>query len=816
MRQFVVGLALMAVTGFAAAAAAPPVELTVDFAGAAALPRLPVTSGLPLARGVLRDPATVRLRAGNEALPVQTEVLAWWPDGSIKWLLLDFQAAPDQKNITLHIDGQSPAPAMPERVAATVEDDAITVDTGAIRFTVKKTGGGFIDALSYRGKALFTAPAARANFMDALHTSSPADYHPMNRMISGAQADPSRLVISGLSLEQKGPLRAVVVIDGRYTFRLVGTTITGTDVRGDCPFRMRIHAYAGQSFLKIEHFFYYEGDGDHDFVRAYGLRVPLPQGADSARLIAGTEPLKLAGTLTGIYQQHADSWEAWTSDGGAARPIARGTRFEGVLDISGTGGGIALGIRDMWQNAAKALHADLRRMDGSVLFWPPEAPPLDFRRHAREWSVGETGEPDDKDSDKPAPMKQPNYRLASKGVGKTHYAFVYIHGPDEPAGRILAAYRAFNRPPIAWASPRHYASTLALGHYREYVPGEHEDIEAALDAPVRFWRHSQEHFRWYGFWLYGNVCQNINQFLLTGRWEQDFGRWGWANGDSVGRLGYALMLQAVRKCRREDLEFAERYVYNVHDVCSTHSPAYPEHYRNFMYFKGAAHRHGAWPWACPYTGIRGAHPVGARIHFYLTGEGHSKDILEELTQLVLRRPDGGMGDGPLGPNAQIFLYQWERTGEEKWKTKLKAEIDSSGLKTAKGGWEVMMNAAFGIFNALEEYMDLSGDDSLKDLAARFADEAMPEKMKRHWTWGGYFRVYAAAYRITRNPKYRQAIEEMLPVLLERSSASAAVKWAEKDWPGKPGGPTVFVDGNIIRDIPFALYALHLDAAKEAK
>lgn len=797
-------------------AAQPGLRLDLDFADAAARRELPVTSGIPFARGVLRDAAAVRLRAGADALPVQTEVLAWWPDGSVKWLLLDFQAPAGLRNVDLVIDPQSPAPRPPAAVTAAAADDAVTVDTGVIQFTIRKNGGGFIDALRYRGAALFDSPALRANFMDAIHTARPADYHPMNRMIAGGQLDPSRLVITGLSVEQKGPMRAVAVIDGRYAFRHVGSTITGTDVRGDCPFRIRVHAYAGQSFLKIEHFFYYEGDGDHDFVRAYGLRVPVPAGSNAVRLIGDAGTVSLPGPLAGIYQQHADSWEAWTSTGAAPAPAARGTRFNGVLDVAGPAAGVALGIRDMWQNAAKALHADLRAGWGAILLWPPEAPPLDFRRHAREWSVGETGEPDDKDSDKPAPMKQPNYRLASKGVGKTHYAFIYIHGPDETAENILAAYRAFNRPPVAWASPRYYASTLALGHYREYVPGEHEDIEKALDAPVRFWRHSQEHFRWYGIWLYGNVCQNINQFLLTGRWEQDFGRWGWANGDSVGRLGYALMLQAVRKCRREDLEFAERYVYNIHDVCSTHSPAYPEHYRNFMYFKGASHRHGAWPWACPYTGIRGAHPVGAKIHFYLTGEGHTQDILDELTQLVLRRPDGGMGDGPLGPNAQIFLYQWERTGDEKWKARLKAEIESSGLKTARGGWEVMMNAAFGIFNALEEYMDLSGDDSLKDLCARFADEAMPEKMKRHWTWGGYFRVYAAAYRITRNPKYRLAIEEMLPVLLERASASAAAKLPEKDWPGRPGGPTVFVDGNIIRDIPFALHALHLDAAKEAK
>ena len=41
----------------------------------------------------------------------------------------------------------------------------------------------------------------------------------------------------------------------------------------------------------------------------------------------------------------------------------------------------------------------------------------------------------------------------------------------------------------------------------------------------------------------------------------------------------------------------------------------------------------------------------------------------------------------------------------------------------------MMPATFGIYNALEEYMELSGDDSMKGLAKDFADRAMPRAVK---------------------------------------------------------------------------------------
>jgi len=800
---------------FVCPARAAELKLTVDFGGVTLGRPFPVTGGVPLARGALRDARRVRLLAGGREVPLQAEVLAWWPDRSVKWLLLDFACPPGAKDVTLEY-GEGVARRAPAKaIVAAADGGGVTVDTGVLKFRVRADGGGFLDELWFRGEKIASAAKAqRWNLMDAIHTDAPADCRPMDRCVRGGRADPSRLVLTRVTLEKAGPLHAVVLLEGRYTYRLMGSTITGTKVKGDCPFRIRIHAYAGQSLLKVEHFFYYEGDGDHDFVRSLALAVPLPAGEAKVRTIGTDGTHAAAGPISGLYQQSADDYQVFSSDGRTADVARNGHRFEGVLDAAVGRVGLAVGVRDFWQNAAKALHANTKAGRLEVCLWPPESCPLDFRRHAREWSVGETGEPDDKKADTPAPFRNKNYRLASKGTGKTHYVMLYTHDAAEKAEDVLAVYRLFNRRPLLWAPRRHYAASLALGRYRQWVPGEHEEIEQALDGPVRFWRFSQEHFRWYGFWLYGNVNQCINHYLQIGRWEREFGRWGWANGDSVGRLAYALMLQAVRKCRRDDLEFAEKYLYNIHDVCSVHTPAYPEHFRNFSYLKGTCHRHGAWPWACPYTGIRGSHPVGAKIYYFLTGEGHVKDTLAEITQLALKRPNGGMGDGPLGPNAQVFLYQWEATGEDQWRKRLKAEIVNSELKNAKGGWQVMMNAAFGIYNALEEYMELTGDDSLKALAAKFADEAMPEKMKRHWTRLGYYRVYAAAYNITRDEKYRKAIEEMLPLYVQAASSSIAMRLPEKDWPGSAGGPKFFANGNSVRDIPFALYSLHLDDEKK--
>jgi hypothetical protein len=785
--------------------------LTVDWGGTISSRPLPVTGGIPFGRGDLADPAAVRLTdAVSREVPLQAEVLARWPDGSVKWLLLDFQSVPSTNALTLLYGAGVKRAAVPDPVRTAADGESVNVETsGGLAFSVRRHGNGFLDAVRYDGRDLSLPAGSRANYLDAIHAASPADYPPFSRYVRNGEDDPSAIAVDAVTLETAGPLRATVRIEGRYRFRLMGSTIEGTDVKGDCPFRLRLHAYAGQSFIKVEHFFCYEGDGDRDFLKALGLRVPLPSGARTVRSIVDGAADALAGPLAGICQETPDSCFRWTVAGGAPVVAGRERRFEGVLDVAGPEAAVAVGVKEFWQNAAKALHADLPAGAAEIAFWPPEAPPLDFRRHAREWSVGEAGEPDDKDATVPAPFTDynPHYRLASKGTGKTHYALVFYHEPDLPAAEVSAVYRLLDRRPLLWAPARHYAATRALGRYRERVAGEYDDVERAMDQPIRFWAASREKEGWYGFLFYGNVCQSINQFLVTGRWDKEFGRWGWGNGDSVGRLGYALMLQALRTGRREDAAFAEAYVYNVHDVCSTHTPSYPVHYRDYLYVKGAAHRHGAWPWACPYIGIRGAHPVGAKIHYFLTGEGHSRDILDEIAELAVRNPNGGMGDGPLGPNAQIFLYRWETTGQDEWRDRIRKEIENSDMARADSGWTVMMDAAFGIYNALEEYMELSGDRSLAPLAARFADAGMPEKMRNHWTWAGYYRVYAAAYNLMGDAKYARAIEEMLPKFVSTTAVSAAGRLAETDWPGPPGGPTFFVDGNAMRDIPFALEAL---------
>src|SRR5579864_2957891 len=77
----------------------------------------PVTIGVPLPPGMASTPADLRLaRAGGAPEPVQARCLDRWPDGSVRWALLDFQANAVGGTVTEHVlrAGSGAVPAAEE------------------------------------------------------------------------------------------------------------------------------------------------------------------------------------------------------------------------------------------------------------------------------------------------------------------------------------------------------------------------------------------------------------------------------------------------------------------------------------------------------------------------------------------------------------------------------------------------------------------------------------------------------------------------------------------------------------------------------
>ncbi len=132
--------------------AVPITTVRIDEIWHTVRPREPVRFSLPLARGVLSNVDDLRLKLEDEELPIQTRILSKWPDGSVRWALLDFQADLDLR-LGADLDvysgaGPRPTPAKAIRIDET--DATIQVDTGAISVDIFKTGAPRLDNVRAR------------------------------------------------------------------------------------------------------------------------------------------------------------------------------------------------------------------------------------------------------------------------------------------------------------------------------------------------------------------------------------------------------------------------------------------------------------------------------------------------------------------------------------------------------------------------------------------------------------------------------------------------------------------------------------------
>lgn len=185
-------LAIGLLVSFSYAARGADVPLTVTAREGAATAAAPVTSGVPFAEGALTDPSRVRLLRGGAEVPLQVLRTASWPDGSVRWLLLDFQtdlpAAPGSVALTLQT-GTAPAPV--SGITITQDAATLTVATRAATFAFTKS------ELLPRGLPFEVV----------------------------SRGETFRAVPSSWMVEESGPMKAVVRVDG--TFTRSGTLLGG-------------------------------------------------------------------------------------------------------------------------------------------------------------------------------------------------------------------------------------------------------------------------------------------------------------------------------------------------------------------------------------------------------------------------------------------------------------------------------------------------------------------------------------------------------------------------------------------------------------
>jgi len=731
------------------------VPLHLEEAGGVSRQSWPVTSGVPFPQGALREISALTLRdPGGKPAPLQVEALCRWPDGSVKWLLLDFPAdvgANQTARYTLE-SGAAPPESPPQgaRVAVHETPTAVTVDTGPLRFTIDRRRFGPFARVELGGVEVWSG--AETLFIDLEHAApGPPQEENWLRDAGGGPRDRYTADECRVTVEQRGPQRATVRIEG-WHMNAAATRFA--------PYVVRLYAYAGQSFVRVLHTFTYTGEVKRDFVRAMGWRFPALPGPASAAfgLGRGTQRVQPRAeapvSLTAIGPPKFYHLVAYGAApdvrcrlAAEAEVFAEETDAPGWVDVSGASAGVTLSVRDFRRQHPKELRADA---DGrlTLYFWPESGGKvLDLRRRY-----------DEVDNDHHYDLF--TWPQGGRGLAKTHEFWLDFHtGPGKPED-CERFNRAGAEPLWAYVTPEWCAATGVFGRFHPRDPQRFPRLEAQMDFALAWIRRNQRAFQWDGMIDFGDTFFH-GYGAATHAGERADNAWGsrgyvgWLNND--GDLVQSLFLHYLRSGDRRVLRMAEAMARHVMDVDTCHfDPDEPARV-------GGAHRHDQQHWGSILVSC-GAAFHGCLDLYLLTGDARALDVAREYGSYHMGKPGGGEN------RYSGLMRLWDVTGDERCLEAARKVLANELSVPPDQAWPFNTHGYFFRFithNSVGYVLAdaVSPDPRLHRAIVRGAD-AMAEKLLSSWRRPTYMPevLVAEAHRLTGDKRYVPVIHAMVKAL----------------------------------------------------
>jgi hypothetical protein len=640
-----------------------------------------VSFGVPWPRGAMTKEQHFALHtAAGKALPVQTWPLAYWPDGTLKWVGVATVAGPEASGEfkLSPIPAGADRPVVPAVAPAEIKiqrsDTTFEIDTGAVKFRIPKHGSRFIDSVVVDGREV----AREGRLVGVLQNGPDGD----------AQDTPPRellgMRVDQVTLEQSGPVRAVVKIEGMH--------LGAKSQRAWLPFVVRLYFYAGQRNVKLVHTFFFDGDDNRDFIRGLGLSFDVPMREE-----VQNRHVRFSGENDGLWAEpiqpmvgrggrfvadphpspealRAAAAEAEKSGYGPVPPERRGVdlyprqlageRVPNRAEVSARGQGL-LADWAVWDDfklvqpnadgfsilkrtnpASVWLPAGAgRRASGLVFigdvsgglglsvknFWQSHPASLEVR-HAGSGEAELTAwlwSPD-------APAMdlrhydthahgleavyedvQPGFSTAH-GVARTSELMLFPEGAV-PSKQVTVKQARFGAaPPVIVATPKYLHDAEAFGHWglEDRSTPMKAAIEDRLARTLNFYLTQPEQQRWYGFWDFGDVMHSYDDDRHA--WRYDLGGMAWANSE----LGPDLWLwySFLRTGRADVFRMAEAMTRHTGEVDCYHLGP----------FAGLGSRHNVRHWGCGAKEARISQAAYRRFYYYLTTDERVGDVMREM------------------------------------------------------------------------------------------------------------------------------------------------------------------------------------------
>jgi hypothetical protein len=647
-----------------------------------------ISFGVPWPRGTVRKDQSFTLTADSQALPLQSWPLAYWPDGSVKWSGFATVANPTSTGALKLAPGSA---AAPQRLTVTQTANAIEIDTGRLQARIPKQGAHFLDSITMEGRVV----ARDGRLVCRLEDEFTSD-------------------IRAVTVEQSGPVRAVVKIEGVHK----------SAAREWLPFTLRLYFYAGAEPVRLVHTIVFDGDDQKDFIRALGVVFTVPMreqvhnrhvrfsGEEDGLWAEPVQPLtgrrflapnvfadQLAGkrianreTFNRQGQKLLADWAVWNdyklvqpnADGFTIHKrtnpqscwldAAAGRRASGLVFAGDVSGGLAIGLRNFWQSFPASLEVRNAAADAAdlhVWLWSPDAPPMDLRHYDTRAH----------DLDSSYEDVQPGFSTPH-GVGRTSELMLFPSAGLPPREDVARQARTAQQPPLLVVSPRHLHDAKVFGIWS--LPDRSTEtrraLEDRLDASFDLYHKEVEQRHWYGFWNYGDVMHQYDGPRHT--WRYDIGGFAWDNTE----LGTDMWLwySFLRTGRADIFHMAEAMTRHTSEVDCYHLGR----------FAGLGSRHNVRHWGDGAKEARISQAAYRRFYYYLTTDERTGDLMRavvdvdykvaEIDPMRLAAPRRGEIAYPArvrgGPDWLAFagnwMTEWERTGETKYRDKILAGMDS--------------------------------------------------------------------------------------------------------------------------------------------
>jgi hypothetical protein len=743
-----------------------------------------VTWGTPWPRGTQRPGAQFALRGHDGRIhALQSWPLAYWPDGSLKF---SAHALPPSAAL-----GDGPFQMIAQRgtarpatsLAVTETEGGIEIDTGSMVVRFEQSGQRVLSWVRQQGRT-------------ALESGELV----LLRQDRASSADSTQLIqelfrsrVERVTVEQRGPSRAVVKVEGRHAH---GATPDG---RQWLPFTLRFYFYAGGEVMRILHTIVFDGDESRDFIRGIGLRFRVPMadalhdrhirfageddglfgeavrgltglrrdpgiGARQAQ-VAGQAVPAIAPVVSNLLQ-YIPAFGDWTltqanadgfiirkrtTEGHAWLDSGQGRRAAGLGFVGGPAGGVAFGIRNFWQSHPAQLdirdaHEDVATV--TLWVWSPEAQPMDLRfyhdglgmdTYEKQYQGGLEITYEDYEPGFGTPL----------GVARTSELMVWPVPATPSREALVALAGALRAPAMLVPTPQTMVQSGVYAHALSLPSSsapEHAALEKQLDWMFDFYRGQQEQRRWYGFWNYGDVMHTYDPDRHE--WRYDVGGFAWDNSELATDVW--LWMYFLRSGRADAFRFAEAMTRHTGEVDVHHLGR----------FAPLGSRHNVQHWGCSAKQLRISTALNRRFYYFLTADERVGDLMREQLEAArtLRTvpPGRKLADAAARPGvdadgdhaylgfgtdwgalASAWLTEWERTRDPKFRARLVNSMKTIGAQP-RGFFtgSSRMNLVSGAFDIARDgrvsVSHLSAAFGLPETCAELIDLLDVPEFERAW------------------------------------------------------------------------------------